>query len=221
MNIDLKRPDGSRLKAAYQTGGGKTEGTAVFLPGYAYSTEAPLFHFLRIPLLERGWSVLSLDYRYNENENFLSLSDGEQDEYVSRDVAMIGDCLERDLPGEPLLFAAKSLGTSILWELLLRRESILNREGNRFIWMTPARRNGEIVELLEKFPLPSLYLIGGADSFYREDHLKRLDPLAHVRTGVIPESGHIFQKTGDIGATMDNTARVITSALEWIEGARV
>ncbi len=83
---------------------------AVMLPGYRYPSDAPLFHFTKMHFLEKGWAVVTIDYRYNENPEFLKLTNTEQNSYIKSEAFLIRDSIKEKLH---ILNSSESLGLTM------------------------------------------------------------------------------------------------------------
>ena len=209
MKLDLRRKDNTRINYKFEQSADESDKTAIFLPGFAYSTEAPLFHFLKMHLLETGWNVLSIDYRYNDNEVFLKLSDREQDQYFDDDCYLLRRELEQKIDSEQTLFIGKSLGTSVIYHLLSESDILRNNKRNSYIWITPGIMNEEICNLLLNGNLNSLYIQGEADKLYDKRLIKELKDKGAAAVLTIPDAGHSFEEKKNIRKTMDNNSQVV------------
>jgi predicted alpha/beta hydrolase len=216
MKLELKRRDGSEIKYQSEKWVDESNKRAVFLPGFGYSIEAPLFHYMNHYLLESGWNVLSIDYRYNLNNDFLSLSDEEKDEYFKNDCLLLQKELEKKLDSGETLFIAKSLGTSVLYNMLSQSDKLRGNQNSSFVWLTPAGLNKEICSLLSDYALNSLYIQGDADSFYDENLVKELKGKNAAEILIIPAAGHSFEEKHNIRKTMENTTQVISFIIDSI-----
>ena len=71
MYLRLTGVEGRIIQNIFWSQNDNSRKLALFYPGYRYPADGPLFHFLKLYLLSEGWSVLALEYRYNENPAFL------------------------------------------------------------------------------------------------------------------------------------------------------
>jgi pimeloyl-ACP methyl ester carboxylesterase len=191
------------------------EGLAVLFPGYSYPTDAPLFHYLKLHLLSRNWAVLALEYRYNENREFLDSPDEEQERFISEEALLIREQLESQISFNRCLFAGKSLGTTILYEML-KTGLPWKRETNRFLWFTPAESNKEICRFITQHQIPSLYIIGDKDPYFDADTVNHLKHNILGDCLVLPGAGHLLNHNMDALKTIDNMNIVMRFLLDHI-----
>ncbi|TFG61058.1 MAG: hypothetical protein E4H36_11025 [Spirochaetales bacterium] len=218
MNIssleNIRGGDGRQVRNVLWTpasaSGDKSRGTAVFLPGYQYPPEAPIFFYLQGVFLDQGWSVLSLDYRYNENDVFNRLTDAKKAEYLMSDAEAFFSVVKEFTGKGTVCYTAKSLGTSVLYHMVRNNIDYFSNEQRQCIWLTPAVNHADIVNLLVGNTIRSAYVIGTADSFYRPALIQTLSALSHVRILVQPEAGHVLEKERDIVESIENLEHAVS-----------
>lgn len=210
----LKGGDGRIIRNTLWTptlaDGEKPKGTAVFLPGYQYPPEAPLFFYLQGVFIDQGWAVLSVDYRYNENEKFSGLGTTEKAEYLRRDADSIFAGLVDVLGNGNACFTAKSLGTTLLFHMASKHVEYFKGDQVQCLWLTPAGENERIEKLLTDNPLRSGYVIGTGDPWYDVKSVKTLAVLDHVRLLIQDGSGHALEKKGDILQSICNLEEAVS-----------
>lgn len=160
---------------------------AVLLPGYAYPAAAPLFHYGSQLLLSRGFDLLSIDYRYNEEEAYRTASDDRRRDWFTSDVRAVYDSVASRSSYREVLFYGKSMGTIAMLDIVQRR---LPWRKTAFVWLTPATTNGALGSTLSARSLPSLVVIGSKDDFYRKTEIEQLSALGHVSTKVVEGADH-------------------------------
>ncbi len=183
---------------------------AVFLPGYSYCSEAPGFFFLKMSLLERGYVIYSVEYRYNENTSFIEKGDESQEGYIRDDMGQVGTILAKHDPASSLLIVGKSLGT--LAQVYLNENISFRKVRN--LWLTPVLSIGRVYDAIGKADGNSLLLIGDRDSYFdREKFGSLLDsPLCRV----MKDTDHAFmtsRRDGDI----DNHKILMTLIEPWLD----
>ncbi|MBN1498939.1 MAG: hypothetical protein JW982_02180 [Spirochaetes bacterium] len=184
--------------------------TAVLLPGFEYGCEAPVFYFLRLLLAEKGYNVLTVDCRYNENFHYLQMSGTDRLLYFNEEQTLIAEQLASVLNYEEYVFAAKSEGTSALIEMIFSGIISGIIEKSRLIWMTPAQRNAEIVEYIRESFQPSLYIACENDGFFNAELIESLYDHSGTECMIVPEADVLFGKKDDTTASIDNVKSVLS-----------
>lgn len=91
-------------------------GTALILPGAYYSSQAPGLYFLRAALLDAGWNVVAIDYRYFLAGEDLSPANRAE---AWEEAQAAYRFLAREWPDRRVLIAGKSLGSLFALRLAL------------------------------------------------------------------------------------------------------
>jgi hypothetical protein len=212
--FSLAGHDGRTIPATYwQNSETKAEKLAVIFPGYRYPADGPLTFYLKLLFDKQCCDILTIDYRYNENRDFLALNDNNKDRYFENDQYAIYDFIKKTYPGKSLVFIGKSLGTSAVFEIAKKHISDPFIRNSVYIWLTPAVKNREIIELCLSHRLKSFYLIGDSDPFFDGNLLEDL-PADTFRIKIIPGAGHILESGTELPASIDN----LKAAVAWIEG---
>ncbi len=195
-NQFLSNGDGSRL--------------AVFLPGFAYSLEAPLFYYGISLIGSLGFDLLGIDSRYSENRDFLQRSGKERARWIEEDSYGIHEAVIALEGYEQVVFIGKSLGTTAMMHILARPRP-WHRVG--FIWLTPATERTRIAEKIRDERLPSLWIAGTKDEFFHEEDLRILERCEWAEVRLIQGGDHGLDLEGDAVAS----ARRLSEALQWIQ----
>lgn len=209
MYLDIKGIKGRPIQNTFWSNVDNPSNIALFFSGYRYPSEAPLFHFLKLHFLSKNWAVLTLDYRYNEDQAFLNLSASEQDIYIDTEALLIKKRLEDNLCFEKYCFVAKSLGTTILFRMLENDSNYTKDNKNQFVWLTPGESNRNISDFIIRTSIPSIYVVGDCDPYYNEKIVSRLKESPSCLCKVIPGAGHIFESKDSIDLTLENNFNVL------------
>jgi pimeloyl-ACP methyl ester carboxylesterase len=209
--FDIRGHDGRKIaNTLWKSDAEEPVGCAVILPGFLYPAEAPLTFYLKMLFCRHGWDVLSIDYRYNENRDFLSLDDSGRSSYFSEEQHLIADYIDAHLSYERYVFVGKSIGTTSAYELLdSRAQDFISRVCGA-VWLTPAHKNHDIVELIESESIPSVYVIGKNDPFYDASLIEQLDELEQVSLEVVPNAGHLLEDEESTEQSVENVKRVVS-----------
>ena len=76
---------------------------AIVLPGFGYSTSAPLLFYLKELLFQRSNDILSVDYSYNRNPDFLKADEDTQDRWFHQDIDAVYSEVIRHLQYKELI----------------------------------------------------------------------------------------------------------------------
>lgn len=190
---------------------------AVFYPGLGYGPLAPLFFYIAHGLEAAGWDVLALDYRYNEDQEFASLSDAEKERWFLADALALGEQLKGLTQGrERVARVAKSLGT----KMLLRQSQAGQIDSHEdLVWLTPTGTLEEIWECLATAPQRHFVAWGTRDPRYTRARATALGALRGVVSLEVPEAGHSFEIEGDTLASIQALERVVGATLEFLQEA--
>jgi hypothetical protein len=139
-----------------------TEHLAVVLPGLRSRCEQPLLVLPTQLLRDSGADVLWVRYAYDAQPTWDSVSPEERRAWLRADVTA---ALATALPHRPyrrITFVAKSLGTAALGHLL---EAAPWPDGTAVeaVWLTPLTRSELLCRQIAARPVPSLFVVGGAD----------------------------------------------------------
>ena len=212
---DLAGIDGRTIRTTRWTASERpARRTAVLLPGFAYSAEAPLLFYLKLVCIKRGWDVLAIDYRYSEHDAFLAMRDDEKDDFLRREHRKIGEYLADTLDCDRLILIGKSLGTSALSTMLTETAIRSAAERVGCVLLTPSERRHELFDIVVADDLPTVVAIGDEDQYYDQSSIDRLRETRTVRVLVVENAGHLFEDVDrDTGRSIDNL-RAVTMFVE-------
>jgi len=185
-----------------------TNHLAVFLPGYAYSCDMPLFYYAETLLLDFGSDLLRLAYAYNLDPGFLHLPPAAR---LARLLADAIPALAAALAQRPytrLTLIAKSLGTLALPQLLAIQAL---PPDTRAVWLTPLLSDPSVLATIRTFPGPHLIAIGTADPDYDSIRLTDLAQTPATTVLTIPNADHSLDIPGNTLASIATLATVITA----------
>lgn len=194
-NRFLSTTDGNRL--------------AVFLPGFAYPLEAPLFYYATSLLGSLGFDLLGIDTRYSENRDYLQKSGRERARWIEEDSIGIHQAVTAREGYEQVVFIGKSLGTSAMLHILSRP---MPWRSVGFVWLTPATEHATIAERIRDEALPSLWIVGTGDEFFRAEEAHILEQCEWAEVRLVRGGDHGLDLEGDAVAS----ARELSVTLQWI-----
>jgi hypothetical protein len=173
---------------------------AIFLPGFAYTCDMPLFYYAERLCLALGIDVLRVEYAYNTVPGFLSLPDGETDRWLAADVTAAYRAALAQGPYRELILIGKSIGTVAMASLLTMDDRFADPV--RAVWLTPAFRLPNLTVQMTRCPDPSLIVIGDVDHHYDPAALARLREATNPEVLVISGADHSLEIRGDLAASI-------------------
>lgn len=184
---------------------------AVLLPGFRYSSDSPLFYYLRQLFSERGIDTLSVDYAYDRDAALLTDTDENRLARFKSDGQAILEFVEKLEGYDRVTIVGKSLGTiSMGWA------SLENLPNARLIWLTPSISGTVLTEQILKCTNPSVCLIGTRDPGYSDTFVD--DFTAPNRTVVIIEGAdHGISHEDGATASVPLVHQAIIELTSWID----
>lgn len=190
---------------------------AIFYPGFGYSLKAPIFCYLIEFFESSGFNILGIDYRYDENSDFMALSDQAQDTWFEYDSGVIGQyVLDRIDKYKKVIYIGKSLGTTMLMKQA--QKGLVFTEAT-LIWLTPGAYVHDIYSTILEIPNKSLVVYGTADRYYKSEEVERLKDQSKVQIKELPNAEHSFEVKGNIEKSIMNLVEVV-KAVEGFVGIK-
>jgi len=177
---------------------------------------APLLFALDQALEARGWTVIAIDYRYSEDPGFQAASDDEKDAWFEADALAVGRWVAQRTQGCRVVYAGKSLGTSML---LHQVNAGLVAPDAELVWLTPGTRAPQVYQALRSLPQRSLVAYGTADPYAPQGDQRPVG-LPRVTLVEVPGAGHILEVPGDVRRSLSHVADVVEAVLAFVDGGR-
>jgi hypothetical protein len=182
-----------------------TDKIAIIYPGYGYGLEAPIFFYLEKLLVQNGFDIIGLNYRYNESKEFIKAADDEKDKWFEYDCKAIRSEVFKAIEQyKEVVLIGKSLGTSVI---LNQIKSFKIPEEYKIIWLTPGTSAHEIYQLLNIIKNRSLLMLGTGDRYYNEKEIKDINN-DNVAIKKVENAGHVFEAE-DIYKSIENISVVL------------
>lgn len=175
---------------------------AILLPGYRYSTAAPMFHFMTSLLLERSSDVLEINYQYYLDD-YAHIDD--IDAVVRHDVRTVIDHVLSTREYEAFIFVGKSLGTVALAHELTRP---IFHEAH-VIWLTPLLQHAGVTETMKTTRASQLVVIGDKDHCYTASRVDALAAIPSLKTHLLTGVNHGLERDADTFGTIEVLQEVI------------
>jgi len=175
---------------------------AILLPGYRYSTAAPMFHFTTSLLLERSSDVLEINYEYYRDD-YAHFDD--IDDVVRYDVRTVIDHVLSTHEYETFIFVGKSLGTVALAHELTRPRF----HEAHVIWLTPLLQREDVTQTMSSTRASQLVIIGDKDHCYTESRVDALSDITSLTTHLLTGVNHGLERDADTFRTIEVLQEVI------------
>lgn len=186
---------------------------SIILPGMRYNVDMPILYYATGILLAAGHSVLSVDLRYPETPDFLSVSDQERKDWMFKDAEAIYKAVQ-EMDGFNLsVLVGKSLGTIQMSYMVQNYQDI--REC-KMLWLTPLLQNNWVLNQMAAHKGKSLVVIGTADSHYTDDKVARLVKEGKCDVMAITNGNHSLDVPGGVLDSMKQLTSIMSSFKEFI-----
>lgn len=180
-----------------------TDEVALVFPGLAYTCDMPLLYYTIETLITSGTNVLSVDYDYSNNQDFLKQSVRDRSEWLLGDSEAALKMITNEKNQRVVCLAGKSLGTLVLGHLLETHENLRDA---KTIWLTPLIKNPQLLEQMLAYMREAVLVIGTNDSHYDRDIIDRLNASTQLSGIVIDGADHSLEIEGRI----TDSLRVLT-----------
>lgn len=187
--LNMTRKDGSRIDNEMNQKGSNYLG--IVISGFSYTYRNPLLYYSKKILQEKGIDYLGIDFKYYENQEFLRMSDTEQDQYFEEDIAMVIDKIdELSARYEKIILIGKSLGTSVIHRYIKN-----GRYPNKcvYILLTPGSEWSEIIDDLKEIDNKTLVIGSLEDPHYLVKNLSDIYNIKNLRLYEIHHGNHLLE----------------------------
>lgn len=188
---------------------------AILFPGLTYRNSMPALYYPRQLLLARGCDVLMVNYAYDQIPEFGVLSEEEKVAWIGAEArAVMGGVLALN-SYEHFTLVGKSLGTAAMAAIAPDEPRLASAD---LIWLTPGFKTHGVLEGMARCPQRSVLVLGTADPHYEEPYVE----AARARgADVVLLSGidHGLEKPGDVVASVEAMAEIMTLLSAWLDRA--
>lgn len=205
--FDINGYNGNILKTKLFRLLDETQKIALVFPGLAYNSTMPLLHYSVQSILVTGINVLTVDYDYSNNSQFMKHSLRNQSEWLIGDVEASLKFATQKKNQEVVCLAGKSLGTLALGHLLETHENLRNA---KTIWLTPLIRNPQLMEQMLSYMKDAIMVIGTSDSQYDLDLIDRLNANTFLGGIVVYGANHSLEIEGDVTKSLRVLMQIVT-----------
>lgn len=187
---------------------------AVLLPGLAYSNDSPILYYTANYLIEKGISVLKVDYKYFESEKYLASSKEVQKHWLISDVEAAIKTVLSIQDFERVILVGKSIGTLAIGEILTADNQFENAE---IVWLTPLFKNEELLQQVLKIDNRSLFIIGTEDPSYNNDTFAKILENDNVDSLIVEGADHSIDIENNIIESIDQSKEILLKIMRFID----
>ncbi|WP_019241651.1 MULTISPECIES: hypothetical protein [Bacillus] len=184
----------------------KSNKLAILLPGWGYTTQKPLFHYITGIYLNSHYDVLQVNYKYDQ-DHFEAKSKEEFITAIKYDTnAAISHLLANSTNNyEQFNLIGKSIGTIALSDI--SQKDIFRKA--KLIWLTPLLKIDEVFQSITNRKQKSFCIIGDADPNYNTKRFNTLKTNSHIRTKLIPGVNHSLEYDHNVIASIKELKKII------------
>ncbi len=205
--LEIKGYRNRSLKNSLLKQSEETQDIALVFPGLAYNSNMPLLHYTIQTILASGINVLTIDYDYSNNSEFMEQSLRTRSDWLIEDVeAALNVVTERENQ-KVVCLTGKSLGTIALGHLLETYEDLRNA---KTIWLTPLIKNPQLLEQMLAYMKDAVLVIGTKDPHYDSDIIDRLNISTQLSGIVIDGADHSLEIEGDVTKSLRVLMQIVS-----------
>jgi predicted alpha/beta-hydrolase family hydrolase len=193
--LKIRGYGGRPLKNRFFKQSADTQKVALVFPGQAYNSNMPLLHFSVETILASGINVLTVDYDYSNNPEFLKQPQMTRSEWLVEDIEAALEVITEEEKQKVVCLTGKSLGTLALGHLLETHENLRDA---KTIWLTPLIKNPELLEQMLAYMKDAVMVIGTKDPHYDRDIVDRLNASTQLSGIIIDGAKHSLEIEGDV-----------------------
>jgi hypothetical protein len=205
--LTIKGYNGRSLKNTLFRHSTDTQKVAIIFPGLAYNSQMPLLHYTIETIIDSGLNVLTVDYDYSNNPEFLNQSQTVRSDWLIEDVEAALKVITDEENQEVVCLVGKSLGTLALGHLLETREDLRDA---KTIWLTPLIKNPELLEQMLAYTKDAILVIGAKDPHYDSDIIDRLNATTQLGGIVIEEANHSLEIEGAVTKSLRVLMQIVS-----------
>lgn len=205
--LNIKGYNGRFLKNRFLRQSGGTQEVALVFPGLAYNSQMPLLHYSIKTMIDSGLNVLSVNYDYSNNPEYLKQSQTVRSDWLIEDIEAAVKVITKDENQEIVCLAGKSLGTLAVGYLLETREDLRDV---KTIWLTPLIKNPQLLEQMLAYMKDAVLVIGTKDQHYDSDIIDRLNAATQLSGIVIEGANHSLEIEGEVTSSLRVLMQITT-----------
>jgi hypothetical protein len=191
-----------------------TQKVAIVFPGLAYNSQMPLLHYTIKTMIDSGLNVLSVDYDYSNNPEFMEQSQKIRADWLIEDVEAAIRFITEKKNQEVVCLAGKSLGTLAVGHLIETNEDLRK---TKTIWLTPLIKNPQLLEQMLAHMTDAVLVIGTNDQHYDSDIIDRLNATTQLSGIVVERANHSLEIEGDSTQSLRVLMQIVTIIQQFLE----
>jgi hypothetical protein len=205
--LDIKGYSGRPLKNRLFRQSVDINEVALVFPGLAYDSNMPLLHYSIETIIASGINVLTVDYDYSNNPEFLKQSQMTRSDWLIEDVESALKIITEEENQEVVCLTGKSLGTLALGYLLETHENLRDA---KTIWLTPLIKNPELLEQMLAHMKDAVMVIGTKDPHYDRDIVDRLNSSTQLSGIIVDGANHSLEIKGDVTQSLRVLMQIVS-----------
>ncbi len=191
----------------------ETQKVALVFPGQAYNSTMPLLHYSVQAILVSGINVLTVDYDYSNNTEFMNASVRTRSDWLIEDVEAALKFITAEESQDVVCLTGKSLGTLALGHLLETHKVLRD---SKTIWLTPLIKNPELMEQMLAYMKDAVLVIGTNDPHYDRDIVDRLNASTQLSGIIIDGANHSLEIEGDITQSLRVLMQIVSIVQQFL-----
>jgi hypothetical protein len=174
---------------------------AVILPGAGYTALGPVLHYPRLWALENGIDTLTVDYQASGKMAWQEATD-----FTAACALAVFDEMARDHSYPNFMVIGKSLGTRTMGPLLEQRPAL---QAATCVWLTPIFADNAMMDAIQRYRPPSLFVVGTDDPSYDEERLNVALKVTGGVSLVIEGANHSLELRNDVRGSLAVIPRLL------------
>ncbi len=212
-SLDIEGYNGKEIRNKFLKQRKGSGPISIILPGLRYNIDMPMLYYTTGILIEAGHNVLSVDLRYPETPDFLSVSDQERKDWMFKDAEAIYNAVQRLEGFNQSVLVGNSLGTLQMCYLVQNYPDI---KGCKMLWLAPLLQNNWVLDQIVAHKGKSLVVIGTTDSNYDDAKVARLVEEGKCDVVTITRGNPNFDVPGGVLASMEQLTSIMSSFKDFI-----
>lgn len=185
----------------------------IMFPGMGYTNDMPLQYYLgKYFETEQQMDVYKVNYRYNDNHDFIERTIEEKFEWIRTDIVAAVDHVLKRKKYERIVLVCKSIGTMAGIEAI---KSVDALKEATVIWLTPLCQDETIMNELLQIDNPSLIVIGTEDSCYVKGNIEKLEAKSNYKVMTIPHAEHSLEIRGNVASSIKIMEKIVKQVAQF------
>jgi hypothetical protein len=193
----------------------ETRHLGILFPGLGYTSHMPLLYYPGRLLLFHGADLLRVEYAYERDEAFHSLSGSERSRWINADAAAACSVALNRRSYDQVTLIGKSVGTLALGHLITTHPDL---DEPRCVWLTPLLRNEQLRSQITQTRHRGLFVIGTLDPHYDRAKVAEIGEATGGEWIVIEGADHSMEIEEDVMASIQALHRIMVGMEKFLLG---